>query len=273
MVARVADATDLQGMRAAGTAAASVLDMIGEYVVPGVTTEYLDKLCHDYIVNTLGCIPAPLNYGGGGEQMPFPKSICTSVNHVVCHGIPSSSKKLKNGDVLNIDITVIKDGYHGDTSKMFFVGEVSVLARRLSKVTQECLYKGVEAVRAGAHLGDIGYAIQRHAESQRFSVVREFCGHGIGKVFHDAPQVLHYGRKGSGMVLEEGMTFTIEPMINAGKRHIKILPDQWTAVTKDHKLSAQWEHTLMVTADGCEIFTWRAEEGAELQNPKVVAAK
>jgi len=270
MVARVADEQDLQGMRAAGAAAASVLEMIGAHVVPGVTTDALDALCHDYIVNTLACIPAPLNYGGGGDQMPFPKSICTSVNHVVCHGIPSPSKKLKNGDVLNIDITVIKDGYHGDTSKMFFVGEPSVLAKRLVRVTQECLYKGIEAVRAGAHLGDIGHAIQRHAESQRFSVVREFCGHGIGKVFHDAPQVLHYGRKGSGMVLEEGMSFTIEPMINAGKRHIKILPDQWTAVTKDHKMSAQWEHTLMVTADGCEIFTWREEEG--VSRPTAAAA-
>ncbi len=270
MAARVANELDLQGMRAAGMAAASVLEMIGEHVVPGVTTDALDALCHDYIVNTLECIPAPLNYGGGGGQMPFPKSICTSVNHVVCHGIPSAGKKLKNGDVLNIDITVIKDGYHGDTSKMFFVGEASVLAKRLVKVTQECLYKGIDAVRAGAHLGDIGYAIQRHAESQRFTVVREFCGHGIGKVFHDAPQVLHYGRKGSGIVLEEGMCFTIEPMINAGKRYIKILPDQWTAVTKDHKLSAQWEHTLMVTADGCEIFTWRAEEG--VSRPTATAA-
>jgi methionyl aminopeptidase len=270
MVARVAGTEDLQGMRAAGQAAASVLEMIGEHVVPGTTTEHLDQLCHAYIVDTLDCTPAPLNYGGGGGQLPFPKSICTSVNHVVCHGIPSPAKKLKSGDVLNIDITVIKDGYHGDTSKMFFVGEPSVLAKRLVKVTQECLYKGIEAVRAGAHLGDIGHAIQKHAESERFSVVREFCGHGIGKVFHDAPQVLHYGRKGSGMVLEEGMTFTIEPMINAGKRHIKILPDQWTAVTKDHKMSAQWEHTLMVTAHGCEIFTWRAEEGVR-QTPAAVA--
>ena len=262
MVASVADETDIQGMRAAGQAAASVLEMIGNYVTPGVTTDHLNELCHKFITEELTCIPAPLNYGGGGGQMPFPKSICTSVNHVVCHGIPSANKKLKVGDVVNIDITVIKDGYHGDTSKMFFVGEATVLAKRLVQVTQECLYQGIEAVRAGAHLGDIGYAIQRHAESQRFSVVREFCGHGIGKVFHDAPQVLHYGRKGSGIVLEEGMTFTIEPMINAGKRYIKILPDQWTAVTKDHKMSAQWEHTLMVTATGCEIFTWRQEEGA-----------
>jgi len=273
MVARVADESDLQGMREAGAAAASVLDMIGEHVMPGVTTDHIDQLCHDFIVNDLGCIPAPLNYGGGGGQIPFPKSICTSVNHVVCHGIPSASKKLKSGDALNIDITVIKNGYHGDTSKMFFVGEPTVLAKRLVKVTQECLYKGIEAVKAGAHLGDIGDAIQRHAEAQRFSVVREFCGHGIGKVFHDAPQILHYGRKGSGMMLEEGMTFTIEPMINAGKRHIKILPDQWTAVTKDHKMSAQWEHTLMVTAHGCEVFTWRAEEGVRQDNSRAAAAR
>ncbi len=262
MVARVETEGDLLGMRAAGQAAASVLEMIGEHVVPGTTTEALNERCHNFFVDELGCVPAPLNYGGGGGQDPFPKSICTSVNHVVCHGIPSPSKKLKAGDVLNIDITVIKDGYHGDTSKLFFVGDPSVLARRLSKITQECLYKGIEAVRAGAQLGDIGYAIQKHAESHRFSVVREFCGHGIGKVFHDAPQVLHYGRRGTGQTLEEGMSFTIEPMINAGKRHIKILPDMWTAVTKDHKLSAQWEHTLMVTSDGCEIFTLRNEERA-----------
>jgi methionyl aminopeptidase len=260
MVARVENKQDLAGMRAAGTAAASVLNMIGAHVVPGVTTDELNAVCHRFIVEDLGCIPAPLNYGGGGGQMPFPKSICTSVNHVVCHGIPTPSKKLKSGDVLNIDITVIKDGYHGDTSKMFFVGEPAILAKRLVQVTQECLYKGIEVVRAGAHLGDIGHAIQRHAEANRFSVVREFCGHGIGKIFHDAPQILHYGRRGHGIVLEEGMTFTIEPMINAGKRHIKLLPDQWTAVTKDHKMSAQWEHTLMVTAEGSEVFTLRDEE-------------
>ncbi len=259
-VARVESAEDIAGMRAAGRAAASVLEMIGEHVVPGSTTEALNARCHDFIVNDLGCVPAPLNYTGGGGQPPFPKSICTSVNHVVCHGIPTESKKLKSGDVLNIDITVIKDGYHGDTSKMFFAGKPSILARRLVQVTQECLYRGIEAVRAGAYLGDIGYAIARHAESHRFSVVREFCGHGIGRQFHDAPQILHYGRRGTGMVLEEGMTFTIEPMINAGKRHIKILPDQWTAVTKDHKMSAQWEHTIMVTQHGSEILTHRDEE-------------
>ena len=260
MVARATTSADIEGMRAAGKAAASVLEMIGPHVRPGTTTDELDRICHEFIVSELNCIPAPLNYGGGDGQMPFPKSICTSVNHVVCHGIPSPSKKLKNGDALNIDITVIKDGYHGDTSKMFFVGEPTVLAKRLSQVTQECLYRGIEAVRSGAFLGDIGYAIQKHAEAHRFSVVREFCGHGIGKVFHDAPQVLHYGRRGTGPQLESGMTFTIEPMINAGKRHIKILPDRWTAVTKDHKLSAQWEHTIMVTDDGAEIFTLRGEE-------------
>ena len=250
----------IEKMRVAGKLASSVLEMIGDYVKTGISTGKLDQICHDFIVNELNCIPAPLNYGGGGGQMPFPKSICTSVNHVVCHGIPSPAKKLKNGDALNIDITVIKDGYHGDTSKMFFAGETSILAKRLSKVTQECMYKGIEIVKPGARLGDIGYAIQRHAEANRFSVVREFCGHGIAKVFHDEPQVLHYGRPGTGMLLEEGMSFTIEPMINAGKRNIKILPDQWTAVTKDHKMSAQWEHTLMVTNDGFEIFTLRQEE-------------
>ena len=263
MVAMAQSQADIDGMRAAGRAAAQVLEMIGEYVQVGTTTDALNEICHNFIVGELDCIPAPLNYGGGDGQMPFPKSICTSVNHVVCHGIPSPSKKLRSGDVLNIDITVIKDGYHGDTSKMFFVGEATVLAKRLSRITQECLYKGIEVVKAGAHLGDIGHAIQRHAESNRFSVVREFCGHGIGKVFHDAPQVLHYGRKGSGVQLEAGMMFTIEPMINAGKRHIKILPDRWTAVTKDHKMSAQWEHTLMVTDDGCEIFTLREEESLQ----------
>tara|TARA_X000000950_G_scaffold276306_1_gene363967 strand:+ start:2497 stop:3297 length:801 start_codon:yes stop_codon:yes gene_type:complete len=260
MVARIETEADIQAMREAGRCASRVLEMIGEYVQPGVSTEALNERCHRFIVEELDCIPAPLNYGGGGGQMPFPKSICTSVNHVVCHGIPTVSKVLKNGDAINIDITVIKNGFHGDTSKMFFAGEPGVLARRLATVTQECMYLGIEQVRPGNCLGDIGHAIQQHAEKNRFSVVREFCGHGIGKVFHDDPQVLHYGRPGAGMTLEEGMSFTIEPMINAGKRHIKILPDQWTAVTKDHKLSAQWEHTLRVTADGAEIFTLREEE-------------
>ena len=253
-------ATEIAKMRVAGRLAASVLEMIGDHVRPGVTTDALDRICHDFIVDELDCIPAPLNYTNADDQPPFPKSICTSVNHVVCHGIPSPKKVLKRGDVMNIDVTVIKDGYHGDTSKMFCVGEASVLARRLVQVTQECLYAGIRAVRPGAFTGDIGYAIARHARANRFSVVREFCGHGIGAVFHDEPQILHYGKRGEGIEIEEGMTFTVEPMINAGRRHIRMLPDQWTAVTKDHKLSAQWEHTLLVTADGVDVLTLRAEE-------------
>lgn len=259
MVARLTSEDEIARMRKAGALAASVLEMIGEHVQPGVTTDRLNQICHDYIVDELDCIPAPLNYKNGPGPA-FPKSICTSVNHVVCHGIPSDRKTLKNGDCLNIDVTVIKDGFHGDTSKMFAIGKPSVLAERLMRVTQECLYLGIEAVRAGARLGDIGYAIQKHAESNHFSVVREFCGHGIGRQFHDEPQVLHYGRPGTGIELEEGMTFTIEPMINAGKRDVKILPDHWTVVTKDHKLSAQWEHTLLVTANGAEVLTRRREE-------------
>ena len=253
-------AEEIEKMRVAGRLAASVLEMIGEHVKPGVTTEALDRICHDYIVNEIHCVPAPLNYSNSAEQPPFPKSICTSVNHVVCHGIPSPKKVLKRGDVLNIDVTVIKDGYHGDTSKMFLVGEVSVLARRLVEVTQECLYIGIREVRPGARFGDIGHAIASHARKHRFSVVREFCGHGIGAVFHDDPQILHYGKRGDGDEIKEGTTFTIEPMINAGRRHIRMLPDQWTAVTKDHKLSAQWEHTLLVTRSGVEVLTLRAEE-------------
>ena len=260
MAARVENEDEIAKMRNAGRLAAQVLEMIGDHVRPGVTTEALDKICHDYIVGEIDCVPAPLNYSNGPGQPAFPKSICTSVNHVVCHGIPAGKKTLKSGDILNIDITVIKDGFHGDTSKMFLVGKPSVLAERLVRVTQECLYLGIEAVRAGATLGDIGHAIQSHAQAQNFSVVREFCGHGIGRVFHDEPQVVHYGRPNSGMRLEEGMTFTIEPMINAGKRHVKILPDHWTVVTKDHKLSAQWEHTILVTATGAEVLTRRAEE-------------
>ncbi|MYA17615.1 MAG: type I methionyl aminopeptidase [Gammaproteobacteria bacterium] len=247
-------------MRTAGRLAASVLEMIGEHVVPGVTTEDLDRICHDFIVDELDCIPAPLNYTFAREQPPFPKSICTSVNHVVCHGIPSPRKVLRRGDVMNLDVTIIKDGFHGDTSKMFFVGKPSVLAKRLVDVTQECLYEGIRQIRPGACVGDIGFAIQTHAHANRFSVVREFGGHGIGRRFHDEPQILHYGRRGTGVMLRPGMTFTIEPMINAGKRHVKILPDQWTVVTKDHKLSAQWEHTVLVTDDGPEILTQRAEE-------------
>jgi methionyl aminopeptidase len=241
-------------MRVAGRLAAEVLEMIGDYVRPGVTTEELDRICHEYIVDVQKAIPAPLNYKG------FPKSVCTSVNHVICHGIPSEKKVLKNGDIVNIDVTVIKDEYHGDTSKMFFVGEPKVAAERLVRITQECLYKGIELVRPGARLGDIGHVIQQHAEKNRYSVVREYCGHGIGRVFHEEPQVMHYGRPGTGLELQEGMTFTIEPMINQGKKETKLLPDDWTVVTKDHKLSAQWEHTILVTADGHEVLTKRPEE-------------
>jgi methionyl aminopeptidase len=243
-------------MRIAGQLAAEVLEMIEAHVVPGVTTEELDRICHDYIVNVQHAIPAPLNYRG------FPKSICTSINHQVCHGIPSQ-KKLKDGDIVNIDITVIKDGYHGDTSKMFMVGTPSTHARNLVEVTQQAMYTGIRQVRPGARLGDIGHAIQKFAESRRYSVVREFCGHGIGKIFHEEPQVLHYGKPDTGLVLQPGMVFTIEPMINSGKRHIKILSDGWTAVTKDHSLSAQWEHTLAVTENGFEILTLRKDETIE----------
>jgi len=250
---------DIAGMRIAGRLAAEVLEMIGEYVKPGVTTEELDRICHDYIVNVQQAIPAPLNYGGAPGRMPFPKSICTSINHVVCHGIPNE-KPLKNGDALNIDVTVIKDGYHGDTSKMFIVGEAPEWVGRLARVTQECLYKGISVVRPGARLGDIGQVIQDHAHANHYSVVREYCGHGIGKVFHEDPQVLHYGRAGTGMELKEGMTFTIEPMINQGRAETRLLGDNWTAITKDRKLSAQWEHTILVTADGYEVLTRRSEE-------------
>jgi methionyl aminopeptidase len=245
---------DIEKMRVAGRLAADVLMMIGPFVKAGITTEELDRICHDYIINVQQAIPAPLNYKG------FPKSICTSVNHVVCHGIPTDKKVLKSGDIINIDITVIKDGYHGDTSKMFVVGEGSVLAHRLVKVTQECLYRGIAVVKPGARLGDIGSAIQRHAEANRYSVVRDYCGHGIGKVFHEEPQVLHYGRAGDGLALQAGMIFTIEPMINAGSWQTKLLPDGWTAVTKDHKLSAQWEHTILVTDTGVEVLTARPDE-------------
>lgn len=241
------DPLDYAGMRKAGRLAAEVLDFIQPHVVPGVTTEDLDNLCHEFIVKN-GAVPAPLNYRG------FPKSICTSVNHVVCHGIPGP-KKLKDGDSVNIDITVILDGWHGDTSRMFFVGKPSVKARRLCDITYEAMMRGIEVVRPGAHFGDIGHAIQSFVEDARYSVVRDFCGHGIGRVFHDAPNVLHYGRPGTGPVMEEGMFFTIEPMVNAGKPDTKILDDEWTAVTRDRSLSMQFEHSLAVTADGYEIFT------------------
>lgn len=240
-------------MRVAGRLAAEVLLMIEPHVKAGITTGELDAICHEYIVNVQGAIPAPLNYRG------FPKSICTSVNHVVCHGIPGE-KKLRDGDIINIDITVIKDGYHGDTSKMFFVGTPSIQARRLVHITYECMALGIAMVRPGVRLGDIGHAIQHHAEKNNFSVVREYCGHGIGREFHEEPQILHYGEQGAGIALEEGMTFTIEPMINAGKRHVKLLPDNWTVVTRDRSLSAQWEHTILVTANGHEVLTRRPDE-------------
>ena len=243
----------IEKMRVAGQLAVEVLQMIEPHVQAGITTDELNALCHDYIVNEQDAIPAPLNYHG------FPKSICTSVNHVVCHGIPNE-KRLKKGDVINIDITVIKDGFHGDTSKMFFVDTPSIRAKRLVEVTYECMKKGIELVRPGARLGDIGYVIQKHAESHNYSVVREYCGHGIGEVFHEEPQVLHYGQKDTGLELQSGMTFTIEPMINAGKRHVKLLSDNWTVVTKDRSLSAQWEHTILVTDDGHEVLTKRPEE-------------
>ena len=252
MAVTIKSADEIAKMRVAGRLAADVLEMIQPFIQPGVTTEELDRLCHDYIVNTQQAIPAPLNYHG------FPKSICTSVNQQVCHGIPGK-RILKQGDIINIDITVIKDGYHGDTSKMFCVGQVSPLARRLVQVSYECMCIGIEMVKPGIHLGDIGYAIQDHAESNNFSVVREYCGHGIGRQFHEEPQVLHYGKPGTGLVLEPGLTFTIEPMINAGKRYVKIMPDNWTVVTKDHSLSAQWEHTILVTNDGFEVLTIRQE--------------
>ncbi|MBT6879370.1 MAG: type I methionyl aminopeptidase [Gammaproteobacteria bacterium] len=244
---------EIEKMRIVGRLAAEVLEMVKPHVTAGITTDELNRICHDYIVSTQQAIPAPLNYKG------FPRSICTSVNHVVCHGIPGD-KKLKNGDIINIDITVIKDGYHGDTSKMFFVGEPSIKAKRLVDITYQCMSLGIKMIKPGVHLGDIGHAIQKHAEASNYSVVREYCGHGIGKVFHEEPQVLHYGQKGTGMVLEQGMTFTVEPMINLGKRHVKLLPDEWTVVTKDRALSAQWEHTILVTQDGYEVLTQRPEE-------------
>lgn len=254
MGVHIKSSEEIAKMKIAGRLAAEVLEMIAPYVQPGITTGELDRICHDYIVNVQNAIPAPLNYNG------FPKSICTSVNHQVCHGIPGE-RKLKDGDIVNIDVTVLKDGYHGDTSVMFAVGKISVLAERLIRITKECLDLGIAAAKPGAHLGDIGAIIQKHAESNHFSVVREYCGHGIGSIFHEPElQVLHYGSAGTGMTLVPGMTFTIEPMINAGKRHIKLLPDNWTVVTKDHSLSAQWEHTILITDTGNEILTKRNDE-------------
>ena len=250
MSVNIKTADEIEKMRVAGRLAAEVLTMIGPHVLPGITTNELDRICHDYIVNEQQAIPAPLNYHG------FPKSICTSVNHQVCHGIPSD-KKLKNGDIVNIDITVIKNGYHGDTSKMFAVGKASIGAERICRISQECLKIGIDMVKPGRQLGDIGHAIQRHAEGLDCSIVREYCGHGIGSRFHEDPQVLHYGEAGTGLVLEPGMIFTIEPMVNIGKRQVKLLPDQWTVITKDRSLSAQWEHTILVTEEGHDILTYR----------------
>lgn len=243
----------IEKMRIAGRLAAQVLEMVAEHVQVGVTTDHLNQICHDFMVNVQGTTPAPLHYKG------FPKSICTSVNHVVCHGVPGD-KKLKNGDMVNIDVTVIKDGYHGDTSKMFFVGEPSIQAKRLCQVARECLLLGIAQVKPGARLGDIGHAIQQHAEKHHYSVVRDYCGHGIGLNFHEEPQVLHVGKPGTGLCLEAGMTFTIEPMINVGKYAVRVLSDGWTVITKDRSLSAQWEHTLLVTPEGAEVLTKRQEE-------------
>jgi methionyl aminopeptidase len=253
MAVEIKTADEIEAMRTAGRLAAEVLDFIAPHVRAGVTTGEIDRLCHDYMVDVQGTVPAPLNYAPPGYK-PFPKSICTSVNHQVCHGIPGD-RVLKNGDIVNIDVTVIKDGWHGDTSRMFFVGEPSVQAKRLAETTYECMWLGIRQVRPGAYLGDLGHAIQRHAESRGYSIVREFCGHGIGRRFHEEPQVLHYGRPATGLKLVPGMIFTVEPMINAGKPAIRELADGWTIVTKDHSLSAQWEHTVLVTDEGYEVLT------------------
>ena len=247
-------AADIAKMREAGRLAADVLDVVAEHVKPGVSTEELDRICHEYIVKVQKAVPANLGYKG------FPKVICTSVNNVICHGIPSASKVLRDGDIVNIDVTVIKDGWHGDTSRMYYAGAPSVLAKRLVDVTFEAMWRGIRMVRPGATLGDIGHAIQSFAESNRFSVVREYCGHGIGQVYHEDPQVLHYGKPGSGPVLVEGMTFTFEPMINAGGPATRLMPDGWTVVTRDRSLSAQWEHTIAVTGDGFEVLTFGAAD-------------
>jgi len=253
MTVTIKTAEEQDKMRVAGRLAADVLDMIGEHVQAGVTTGELNSICHDYIANVQDAIPAPLNYRG------FPKSICTSINHVVCHGIPGE-RKLKAEDAINIDITVIKDGFHGDTSRMFFVGKPGVKAQRLSQVAYDGMWLGIEELAAGKHLGDVGAAIQKYVEKHRFSVVREYCGHGIGRIFHEDPQVLHYGTKGTGLELKAGMTLTVEPMVNAGKASVKLLPDGWTVVTKDHSLSAQWEHTILITETGYEVLTLGASD-------------
>lgn len=253
MAIQIKTPEEIEQMRIAGRLAGDVLDYIANHVKPGVTTNELDRLCHDFMVHTQGTVPAPLFYAPPGYK-PYPKSICTSVNHQVCHGVPGE-RVLKDGDILNIDITVIKNGFHGDSSRMFYVGTPSIQARRLCEITYDCMWRGIRAVRPGGFLGDIGAAIQEYAENHGFSVVREFCGHGIGRKFHEEPQVLHYGRAGTGARLEPGMIFTIEPMINAGKAAIRELGDGWTIVTKDHSLSAQWEHTVLVTPTGYEILT------------------
>ena len=260
MTIQLRSADDIAKMREAGRLAAEVLELIGEYVVPGVSTEELDRICHDHIVNVQKAIPACLGYRG------FPKSVCTSINHVVCHGIPSEKKILKNGDIINIDVTVIKDGWHGDTSKMFAVGNVASHAQRLIDISQECLYLAIDMVKPGARLGDIGHHIQKHAEANYYSVVRDYCGHGIGQEFHEEPQVLHYGTPDTGLELVEGMTFTIEPMVNAGKHSTKLKADGWTVETRDGRLSSQWEHTLAVTSNGCEVLTARHEEPYKKNN-------
>ena len=253
MTIHIKNSQEIEKMRIAGTLASQVLDYITPFVIPGITTEEIDKLCHDFMVNVQKTIPAPLNYAPDGHT-PYPKSICTSINHQICHGVPGP-KALKDGDIVNIDITVIKDGFHGDTSRMFLLGDTSIQAKRLCKLTYEAMWLGIQKVKPGAKLGDIGFVIQDFAEKNGFSVVREFCGHGIGKRFHEEPQVLHYGKPGTGITLESGMIFTIEPMINAGKRDIKQMPDGWTIVTKDRSLSAQWEHTILVTDSGYEVLT------------------
>ena len=252
MTVTIKTADEQEKMRIAGRLAADVLDMISDYVKPGVSTGELDRICHDYITEVQGAIPAPLNYRG------FPKSVCTSINHVVCHGIPGD-RRLKAGDAVNIDVTVIKDGFHGDTSRMFFVGKPGIQAQRLADVAFESMWLGIEELAPGKHLGDVGAAIQHHVEKNRFSIVREYCGHGIGRVFHEDPQVLHYGTPGTGMELRAGMTLTVEPMVNAGKAAVKLLPDGWTVVTKDHSLSAQWEHTVLITETGHEVLTLGAD--------------
>jgi len=268
MAINIKTASEIGAMRTAGRLASEVLDYITPFVKPGVTTGELDRLCHDYMVGVQGTVPAPLNYAPPGYR-PYPKSVCTSVNHQVCHGIPGE-RVLKNGDIVNIDVTVIKDGFHGDTSRMFVVGEASIAARRLCQVTWECMWLGIEQVRPGATVGDIGHAIQRHAEAQGCSVVREFCGHGIGRKFHEDPQILHYGRPGTGDRFEAGMIFTVEPMINAGRREVREMADGWTIVTKDHSLSAQWEHTVLVTETGFEVLTVSA--GAPARPEPLTAA-